>query len=273
MAERLLTPSKITAWLDCAHFLRLRHVIDSGVREPAPNMFGEMAHVLVAKGLDHEQAVLDRYRSAGRDVFVVPDRGRHESFARWVARVGEVLGQGHDAVFQMPFVHNEIRGIADFLERVVGPDGHVTYEPVDAKLARNAAKPGHVLQLCFYAEAIAAQTGHMPEHVHIELGSGERETIRVHDVLAYWRRLRGQLATRRGAADRDHQSRTLRSLQLLRVRVGVRRPVASSRFAGPRRRCPSSGPRASGGRRGRHDRQQSRGCSITRWPRSISTDW
>jgi hypothetical protein len=42
MAERLLTPSKITAWLDCAHFLTLRHEVDSGVREPAPNMFGEM---------------------------------------------------------------------------------------------------------------------------------------------------------------------------------------------------------------------------------------
>jgi len=194
MAERLLTPSKITAWLDCAHFLTLRHEVDSGVREPAPNMFGEMAQMLMEKGLDHEQAVLERYRSAGRDVFEVPDREQHESFAQWVARVGGVLNGGHDVIFQMPFVHDGIRGIADFLERVVDVNGNVTYEPVDAKLARNAAKPGHVLQLCFYAEAIAAQTGRAPEHVHIELGSGERETIRVDDVLAYWRRLRGQLA-------------------------------------------------------------------------------
>ena len=74
-------------------------------------------------------------------------------------------------------------------------DGRVTYEPVDAKLARSSAKPGHVLQLCFYAEAIAAQTGRRPEQVHIELGSGVRETIRVEDVMAYWRRLRATLAT------------------------------------------------------------------------------
>ncbi len=60
------------------------------------------------------------------------------------------------SIFQMPFVHDGIRGIADFLVRTVDPDtGAVTYEPVDAKLARNEAKPGHVLQLCFYAEAIA----------------------------------------------------------------------------------------------------------------------
>jgi hypothetical protein len=59
MAERLLTPSKITAWLDCAHFLTLRHEVDSGVREPVPNVFGEMAQMLVEKGLDHEAAVLE----------------------------------------------------------------------------------------------------------------------------------------------------------------------------------------------------------------------
>ncbi len=56
------------------------------------------------------------------------------------------------------------------------------------------AKPGHVLQLCFYAEAIEASTGVLPEWVHIELGSGRSEAVRVADVLPYWRRLRGQLA-------------------------------------------------------------------------------
>ena len=35
----------------------------------------------------------------------------------------------------------------------------MSYEPVDAKLARVEAKPGHVLQLCFYADAIEAVTG------------------------------------------------------------------------------------------------------------------
>ena len=193
MAERLLTPSKITAWLDCAHFLTLRHEVDNGLREPEPNTFGEMAQMLLDKGLEHEQAVLERYRASGRDVFEVPDRKQYESFADWVERVDGVLGAGHDVVFQMPFVHDGIRGIADFLERVIGDDGIVTYEPVDAKLARTAAKPGHVLQLCFYAEAIAAQTGRLPEHMYVELGSGKRDIVRVDDVLAYWRRLRGQL--------------------------------------------------------------------------------
>ena len=31
--ERLLTPSKITAWLGCAHYLTMRHEVESGERE------------------------------------------------------------------------------------------------------------------------------------------------------------------------------------------------------------------------------------------------
>lgn len=132
MAERLLTPSKITAWLDCAHFLTLHHEMENGLREPPLKVFGAMADMLMQKGLDHEAAVLKQYRSEGRDVFEVSDweRGK-ESFVQWVSRVGDVLGVGHDVIFQMPFEHDGIRGIADFLERVVDAAGNVTYEPVE----------------------------------------------------------------------------------------------------------------------------------------------
>ena len=195
MAERLLTPSKITAWLDCAHFLTLKHEVEAGTRTVERSPFGEMAQMLLDKGLEHEQEVLDRYRAEGLSVFEVPERVNSESFQQWVDRVGDVLAEGHDVVFQMPFVHEGIRGIADFLRRVDHPESDTFhYEPIDAKLARNEAKPGHVLQLCFYAEAIEASTGILPEFVYIELGSGSAEAVRVADVLPYWRRLRGQLA-------------------------------------------------------------------------------
>ncbi len=201
MAERLLTPSKITAWLDCAHFLTLKHEVEAGTRTVERSPFGEMAQMLLDKGLEHERAELARYRLDGLEVFEVPEQNRAagESFQQWVDRVGDVLSAGHDVVFQMPFVHEGIRGIADFLRRVDhagnGAESNTfTYEPIDAKLARKEAKPGHVLQLCFYAEAIAASTGRMPEWMRIELGSGRSEAVRVADVLPYWRRLRGQLA-------------------------------------------------------------------------------
>ena len=193
MPDRLLTPSKITAWLDCAHFLTLQHEVEAGTRKVESSPFGEMAQMLLDKGMEHEQAVLERYRDDGLSVFEVPDRRQYESFRGWVDRVGDVLAEGHDVVFQMPFVHEGIRGIADFLLRVDDPEtGTFSYEPIDAKLARKEAKPGHVLQLCFYAEAIEASTGVLPEFVSIELGSGWSEQVRVADVLPYWRRLRSR---------------------------------------------------------------------------------
>ncbi len=193
MGERLLTPSTIAAWLDCDHYLTLQHQVEAGVRQSARFEVGEMARMLLDKGIAHEQQVLARYRAEGRPVVEVPPRGARESFARWVDRTSTVLDECHEVLYQVPFVHDGIRGIADFVERVVDDDGTCTYEPVDAKLARQAAKPGHVLQLCFYAEAIAARTGVPPRHLHIELGSGRRESIRHDDVAAYWRRLRGRL--------------------------------------------------------------------------------
>ena len=69
-------------------------------------------------------------------------------------------------------------------------DGYALYEPYDAKLARLAAKPGHVLQLCFYADAIEALTGSAPRQMHLWLGSGEVESLEVKQFGAYWRRLR-----------------------------------------------------------------------------------
>jgi len=193
MTERLLTPSKITAFLDCAHFLTLRHQLEAGTLH-IHHTFGSMAQLLVDKGLAHEQTCLAQYEAEGKRVLVVADRDEHETFAAWVARVGNPLTDEVDVVYQMPFMHQGVRGIADFLIRVVGHDGITRWEPVDAKLARTEAKPGHVLQLCFYADAIAAMTGTAPEHLHVWLGSDTIETVRLTDVRAYWRRLRSQLA-------------------------------------------------------------------------------
>ncbi len=186
---RLLTPSKVTAWLDCPHYLTLAH----GGHRATNGGPGEFARLLMDKGLEHERACLRHYEASGKTVRVVADRPKGADFGDWVERVGAVLAEGDDVIYQMPFVHNGMRGIADFLLKVELPDGTFTYEPLDAKLARKEAKPGHVLQLCFYADAIEAAGFERPKHVHIWLGSGRIESIRLHEVVAYWRRLQRQL--------------------------------------------------------------------------------
>lgn len=54
LAERLLTPSKITAWLDSAHYLTLKHEVESGSRPGPAQPFGSFARLLQDKGLEHE---------------------------------------------------------------------------------------------------------------------------------------------------------------------------------------------------------------------------
>ena len=170
--------------------------------------------MLMAKGQAHEDAVLARYEASGRSILHVPARitpdlpapdgadgpcandlpGGWEPFAAWVERVGNPMADGWDVIYQLPMIHDGVRGVADFIVRVEATrDAPAHYEVVDAKLARQAAKPGHVLQLCFYADALEALTGHRGEQIHLALGSGATESIRLAEVDAYWRRLKRPL--------------------------------------------------------------------------------
>ncbi len=160
---------------------------------------GSLAELLLQKGMVHERNCLSDLENSGRSIYYVPGRNPDEAFDAWVARVADVMSAEHDVIYQMPFLVNGIRGIADFLVRVRSPEsGFAHYEPIDAKLTRSAAKPGHVLQLCFYADAIEQYVGRPPREMHLWLGSGEMESLVVEEYRPYWRRLRQQLVDRLG---------------------------------------------------------------------------
>jgi predicted RecB family nuclease len=190
MADPLLSPSTITAWLECDWYLTAK-LGGTRVEQNHPNPFSEL---LMEKGMAHETACLAEFEAQGKSIFRTPGKEKNENFAQWVARVGHPLEEGWDVIYQFPMVHDGLRGVADFLVRVSEPvDGHCAYEAYDAKLARRAAKPGHVLQLCFYADALEALTGSPPHQMHLWLGSGEIESLEVEQFGAYWRRLRRRL--------------------------------------------------------------------------------
>jgi predicted RecB family nuclease len=196
MTDSLLSPSRITAWLDCAHFMTLRQRVDAGtLTVEASTGFGSMSQLLTEKGNQHETDCLTEYESRGLSILRVPARNPDETFEEWVEGVGNPFDEGHDVIYQMPFLHDGVRGIADFLVRINDPaPGACNYEPVDAKLARSESKPGHVLQLCFYADALRAKTGLSPRRIHLWLGSGTTESLLTEEFQPYWRRLRAQLA-------------------------------------------------------------------------------
>jgi hypothetical protein len=145
-SDRLITPSKVTARLDCPHYLTLRNQVDDGLLADPGQPFGSFARLLADKGLAHDNDCLADYRRQRKSTLEVPARKHRERFSAWVARIGNPLDGEWDVVYQMPFVHDGVRGIADFLVRVTDPEtGRVASERVDAKLARVGAKRGHVL--------------------------------------------------------------------------------------------------------------------------------
>ena len=233
----ILSPSKVTNWSSCKHYLTLevkkqrqrnrsthsagpRDFNDASVLQPPMN-FMEM---LFSKGNFHEQNCLAEYKEIfGEDeIYEVPEleepstTGKtsaefqtdyDQAWERWVERENEILKEGrYKIIFQMPFISDGMRGIADFLERRELPDGGgFVYEPVDSKLTRSSAKKTHLLQLLFYAEAVERVMGKRPEKMHVALGRRDLveqdpdrkgppvQSFKIRDFWWYWKRVRKQL--------------------------------------------------------------------------------
>src|SRR5580765_1401243 len=183
-----LSPSDLSGFLACEHLTQLELSVARGEHR-RPVFDDPQRDMLRKKGFEHESAYLARLEAAGKKVLRIPTVGSPGFDLAEAQRCTEAAIHAASAeVIHQPYLADgRWRGFADFLERL--PDG--TYEPVDTKLAR-ASRPEHVLQLCYYAEQLERVQGRLPEHVHVELGSGRRETFRTDDFMAYYRRARGR---------------------------------------------------------------------------------
>ncbi len=184
-----LSPSDLSAHLACPHLTSLELQVARGELE-RPRVDDTHGDLLRRKGDEHEAAYLERLRGEGRTIIRVPtydDEGFDADEARRLTEQA-IRAAEADVIYQPYLTDGTWRGFADFLERIA--EG--TYEAVDTKLARSA-RPAHVLQLCFYSEQLGHIQGRLPERFHVELGSGERETFRSGDHMAYYRQARRRL--------------------------------------------------------------------------------
>jgi predicted RecB family nuclease len=184
-----LSPTDLANHLACAHLTQLGLRVMRGELE-RPVVVDPYGQIILRKGNEHEAAYLARIEGEGRRVarmLTYDDAGFVDEDARRATEEAIRAGLA-DVVYQAYLTDGTWRGFADFLERL--PDG--TYEPVDTKLARSA-KPLHLIQLCFYAEQLERIQGRLPEHIHVELGSGVRETFRTNDFIAFYRRSKERL--------------------------------------------------------------------------------
>ena len=195
--ELWLSPTDLGVHLECPHATALaaaaaRGDADAGV----PG--GEYARLIARKGREHEEAYLGALAARGVAVTLIDvDGGGLEDAA---TLTDLAMRERAEMIYQGAFAEDGWHGRADFLERVPRPSdlGEWGYEAVDTKLSRAQALPHHVLQLSVYSQAIERRQGVAPESMHLELGSGRRDTIRVADVAAYVRRAQ---ATLRRAVD------------------------------------------------------------------------
>ncbi len=140
---------------------------------------------LKQQGTQHEQACLAGLQAEGPNIYVVPDN------INAVHRTQTAMKKGHAVIYQGVLEHEGFRGRPDFLIRVDGQStlGTYHYEVWDTKLARNA-KPDFLIQLCCYADLLAAWQGKRPQHVWLVLGTGKRVPFRTDDYFYYYRALK-----------------------------------------------------------------------------------
>ena len=181
-----LSPSDLSGHLACTHLTTLQVAVARGDME-RPVFPDQHRDLIFRKGNEHEAAYLARLEAAGKTIVRIPSYEDPAFDADEARRLTEaaVLDGNADVVYQAYLTDGTWRGFADFLERTA--EGG--WEPVDTKLSRSA-KPGHVLQLCFYAEQVERIIGRMPGHMHVELGTGVRETLRVAEYISYYRQVR-----------------------------------------------------------------------------------
>jgi len=176
-------------------FLECEHLVALELRGTAPpEADNPQADLIRRKGEEHERAYLEELRAAGKEIVTIEVAGAD---GRWdteaaAARTEQAMRQGAEVIYQAVFLDpSGWSGHADFLERTDTPSdlGDYSYEVSDTKLARHS-KPTYILQLCFYSEQVARIQGREPEEMHVVLGSRERDSFRLHDFSAYYRRVR-----------------------------------------------------------------------------------
>jgi len=185
----LFSATDLMRFMGCTHATHLDLMRLRG-EGPEPGENTEDAALLQKQGDAHEAAHLAGLKADGKRVVEI-DRGDLDSDAE---ATRAALAAGAEVVFQGAFLSGNWGGWSDFLERVERPSdlGAFSYEVADTKLKRQP-HPKHVLQLVLYSDLLAEIQGIAPEFAHVELGTGERATIRLADYAHYARAARAWL--------------------------------------------------------------------------------
>ncbi|MEO8418814.1 MAG: TM0106 family RecB-like putative nuclease [Methylophilaceae bacterium] len=180
----LFSASDLTYFAECVHRTWLDRLhLDSPMEKAKDD---EQSKLVQDKGYEHEAEFYSRLQAQHAHCVEINTK---LELAKRIAATKQAIEEGAEVIYQATLQRGNLIGHADFLLRSgQGTDGQWLYEVADTKLARST-KAKFILQLCFYSDLLSDQIGQMPRHMHVELGSGKRETFLVNDYVYYYRQL------------------------------------------------------------------------------------
>ena len=131
------SPSDLNHFLECGHLTQLE--LQRDPHRPRHQRDAQ-ADLLAAKGAEHEQAWLNRFRAERGDVVCIDSAGAERDWPVDAERTREAMARGASVIYQGVFVDDDWHGVSDFLVRVEHPStlGAWSYEAWDTKLARRS---------------------------------------------------------------------------------------------------------------------------------------
>ena len=198
----LLSPSDLANHLACAHLTQLELRVQRG-ELARPHVDDPYGQIILRKGNEHEAAYLARLEAEGLRVLrlqTYDDEGFDADEARRATEEAIRARRGGRHLPGLP--HATAPGAGSRTSSCACPTARTSPSTRSSRARRSRST---CIQLCFYAEQLERIQGRLPEHVHVELGSGERETLRTADFIAFFRR------SRRAAPGRDRRRRAGRA--------------------------------------------------------------
>jgi len=180
---------------DLVNFLGCSHSTVLDLRQLAGEIECDEAskgdELIWRKGLEHEQAYLQRLRGESKSVVEIPTE---KSDAERTRLTREALRTGPDVIYQAALGDGGWAGYADFLVKTRQPSGlgSYSYEVVDTKLAKNP-EVKHLIQLGIYSDLLGKHQGRPPDKTAVILGSNKKEDFRVREFDAYIRHAQRRL--------------------------------------------------------------------------------
>jgi uncharacterized protein len=159
--------------------------------------------LIARKGQQHERAELARLEAAGvRVVRIDEGDASLRSFRDAVDATRAAMEAGAEAIYQGAFHDGSWAGRADFLIRVDHPSalGAWSYDIADAKLAVSE-KASFLVQLCVYADLVAAVQGVLPRSIRALLGNSHEVRYDPARYVPYVRLARERFERRIGSLD------------------------------------------------------------------------